>query len=336
MQTVPRRPMTPFRPLIAALFLYCIVPCYGVIVYSDPGRLTAAPTGKLVDSGWQYEGQWAGAYTGTPIAPDYFITASHIGGSVGGTFTLNGVDYTTTAEYTDPDSDLRIWKVDGTFSSYATLDTKKNEVGKQTIIFGRGTDRGDAITSKKKTIGWEWGSSDDSLSWGTNTIAAAPKISGDNLLEIKFKGNKSHPDEAAISEGDSGGGVFVKIGKTWELAGINFSAPGPYSIDPDFSDSFNASLLNSKGLYTFNSSDQPILLTSSQPSIDYATRISTESKWIDSVLAGDVTSQDTLANFTNIVPEPATIFLPMVVLAIIFPRRCRRYTDRSHGELHRI
>src|ERR1700753_2062526 len=105
MQTVPARPFIRFRLLVAALLLCCFAPCYGVIVYSDPGRLTTAPTGTLANSGWQFEGQWAGAYTGTPIAPDYFITASHIGGSVGGTFTLNGVNYTTTAEYTDPDSD---------------------------------------------------------------------------------------------------------------------------------------------------------------------------------------------------------------------------------------
>src|SRR5436190_17779127 len=63
-----------------------------VILYGsgDPGANTSAPTGVLAGSGWQYEGQF-GLFLGTVI-----VTAKHIGGSVGQTFTFNGTDYTTT------------------------------------------------------------------------------------------------------------------------------------------------------------------------------------------------------------------------------------------------
>jgi len=82
---------------------------------------------------------------GTPIAPHYFLAAHHVGGSVGQTFTFNGVNYTTTAYWDDPNSDLRIWKVDGTFPSYAPLYSTNDEVGKTLVVIGRGTQRGEPV-----------------------------------------------------------------------------------------------------------------------------------------------------------------------------------------------
>ena len=43
------------------------------------GRNTTQPTAKrYLNSGWQYEGD-LGPFSGTPIAPQYYITAQHIG-----------------------------------------------------------------------------------------------------------------------------------------------------------------------------------------------------------------------------------------------------------------
>jgi hypothetical protein len=56
----------------------------------DPSVNTTAPTGALAGSGWQYEGVFGG-FIATPIASNYFLTAKHIGGSVGQTFTFNGM-----------------------------------------------------------------------------------------------------------------------------------------------------------------------------------------------------------------------------------------------------
>lgn len=313
------------------------VRCLAVIVYTDPGRLDTAPTGKLANAGWQYEGNFFG-FTGTAIAPNYFITAAHIGGGVGQGFLYNGAEYITTAFYDDPNSDLRIWKVDGTLPAYATIDAKKNEVGKQAIIFGRGTDRGDALIVKKKVRGWEWGAADDNLSWGTNRISSATKINGgDNVLAFKFSASKSKPDEATISEGDSGGGVFVKIGKSWELAGVNFTASGPYSLDSNPADEFNASLFNAAGFYTFTSNNQPIFTKGASPTIDYATRLSTESVWINRVLSGLATPSDIVSsNSLNALPEPAPAAIVIILPVLFFSRRRCRYTAGPDGKIHCI
>src|SRR4051794_1862734 len=60
----------------------------GVVLYTDPSnpllpsRNTSVPTGTLSNSGWQYEGQFNGVLV-TPIAPQYFISAEHTGGTIG-------------------------------------------------------------------------------------------------------------------------------------------------------------------------------------------------------------------------------------------------------------
>lgn len=121
-------------------------PASGVILLGsgDPVYNTTPPTGALADSGWQYQGIWGG-FLGTPIAPQYFIAAHHVGGSVGQTFSYQGVAYTTTAYWDDPNSDFRIWKVDGTFPTYAPLYSLSGTAGKLFVVMGRGTQRGDQV-----------------------------------------------------------------------------------------------------------------------------------------------------------------------------------------------
>src|SRR4051794_1394250 len=71
------------------------------VVFSDtgdPAVNTTAPTGTLLNSGWQLQGNWLGAFTGTPIGTHYFITAQHVrgGGDIGQALILNNTAYTTT------------------------------------------------------------------------------------------------------------------------------------------------------------------------------------------------------------------------------------------------
>src|SRR5690348_18469583 len=108
--------------LISAGLLIAIAQSRGVILYGtgDPSANTTPPTGPLANSGWQYEGQF-GSFLGTAIGPNYFLTAKHIGGSVGQTFLFNNVSYTTTAAFPDPSSDLQLWQVSGTLPAYAPL-----------------------------------------------------------------------------------------------------------------------------------------------------------------------------------------------------------------------
>src|SRR5256885_10007799 len=114
-----------------------------VILYRSQWRNKTAPTGTSANSGWQWEGNW-GAFAGTPIAKNYFLTAAHIGGGVNQSISFAGKNYTATAQYDDPSTDLRIYKINGTFPTWAPIYTGTTEVGKRGMVFGRGTARGAA------------------------------------------------------------------------------------------------------------------------------------------------------------------------------------------------
>jgi len=248
----------------------------------DPSTNTAAPTGTLAGSGWQYEGQF-GSFLGTVIASNYFVTAKHIGGSVGQTFVFNGANYTTTAVFPDPSSDLQIWQVSGTFPSHAQTYSAVagSESNKDLVVFGRGTQRGSPVLvgSDSHLGGWLWGSSDGVQRWGTNVVGSivTDPTYGD-LLRVPFNtgvsGNESH-----LSVGDSGGAVFVfnTTSNVWELAGINLAVDGPFSTSSSGANPFNAAMFDTTGLYV-NGGIAP------NPSAFYATEIAAHRGFIESVI----------------------------------------------------
>ncbi|HZZ45148.1 MAG TPA: dockerin type I repeat-containing protein [Tepidisphaeraceae bacterium] len=256
------------RLLIAAAItstLSASPPARAVLFYStsDPTYNTTAPAGSIANAAWQYEGQWS-SFTGTAIAPQYFITANHVGGAVGNTFSLNGVSYTTvpfpdgssnkriseTIAGTDYVTDLVIWKIAGTFPTFAPLynasidgaENVTSSVANPAVVIGRGTQRGSAVTLNGDTRGWNWGASDSLLRWGTNVISTNnTEVSDGNstglTIAINFDANPldrptanpagySGVNEATISSGDSGGGIFIKNAlNQWKLAGINWALP---------------------------------------------------------------------------------------------------------------
>ena len=107
----------------------------------DPTANTTAPTDDPAGSGWNYEGQWDG-FLGTPIAPNFFLAASHIGGKAGDSFTYANTTYGTVASFKDPLSDLIIWQIYGIFPNYAPMYAKSDEVGQRIVAIGKGTQRG--------------------------------------------------------------------------------------------------------------------------------------------------------------------------------------------------
>ncbi|HVY69712.1 MAG TPA: hypothetical protein VHH73_07260 [Verrucomicrobiae bacterium] len=276
-----------------------------VLFYStgDPAYNSTAPSGSLAGSGWQYEGNWNG-FLGTVIAPSYFITASHIGGAVGQPFLLNGVSYTTTAFFDDPVTDLRIWRVCGTFPVQAPLYTASNETGKGVVEIGVGTQRGDPVITSgflgaAKTNGWHWGTADGVRRWGENTVADAfnaDVLTGSSglgeLLQMNFDANGG-VNECDLSDGDSGGGLFINDGGTWKLAGINYSVSGPYNTSST-GDGFYAAIFDEGGLYQQSGSMwvQTPDFPGSQPGSFYATRISSRVAWINSVISTQPASTD--------------------------------------------
>jgi hypothetical protein len=269
-----------------------------VIVGGDGGgRNTSAPTGDLAGSGWQYEGQF-GAFLGTAIAPNYFITASHIGGSVGEPFTYNGQSYATTAMFDDPASDLRIWKVDGTLGTYAPLDTTGPAAGQRIVLNGRGTQRGDAIlTSAGQTAGWRWGAADGAQSWGASTVAGTTDGGSGvgTLLRATFDGTN-----ATVSSGDSGGGVFLNDNGSWRLAGVTYAVESEGLVDGQ---NITGAALVGQSLY--------------------ASGVAANQAWIHSVI-GDVSAVSNPVATVPAVPEPASVGLAAVGLVTAAGLRRRR------------
>jgi PKD repeat protein len=276
--------------LVASSFLALPSSSEAVLFKStaDPAYNTNAPGGALINSGWQYEGSW-GVFLGTPIAPNFFLAAHHIGGAPGDVFMLNGFAYHTTAFFDDPNSDLRVWQVAETFPDYAPLYTSVNEVGKHCVLFGRGTQRGPAVIVSGVTNGWQWGGSDAVERWGENdvssTITGGAGL-GDFLRQTFDRGAGSN--ECQISVGDSSGGLFIQNGSVWQLAGIQYAVDGPFSNAVDGT-MFEAALLDRGGLFEANGTNWTFIPNTGQdnPSGFFSTRVSSHIAWINSVISSN-------------------------------------------------
>jgi len=266
--------------------LSLVLPARALIFFSsgNPAYNTDAPGGALTNSGWQYQGAWS-TFSGTVISSNAFITAKHVGGSVGDPFTFQGTQYITTASYDSPDSDLRIWRVSGQFPVFSPLYTKRVENGKNLVVFGRGTQRGAEVRINNRLKGWEWGPGDGVQRWGQNKVSGVFQ-GGTEIGEVlRACFNAGGRNEATFSAGDSGGAVFIKDGKIWKLAGINYAVEGPYSTTNSGA-GFNAAIFDLRGLYVTDGGGGWQLFSGKPITGNfYATRISSHVSWITNVLA---------------------------------------------------
>ncbi len=314
-----------WRLMLLLITLLAPLRADAVILYARRLRNTTPPAGSLTNAGWQWEGKW-GNFLGTPISKNAFITAEHIGGTVGGYFEFGGRRYKTTATYDDPQSDLQVWHIHGRFDTWAPLLTDYSDIGKNAVIFGRGTQRGSAISLNGEPKGWLWGTDDHVQSWGMNRITSSTygradeggaRVKGARLVWAFDRDGLSQ--EAAISAGDSGGGVFILSGGKWRLAGINFSTQAQFSY-PDSTQILSGALFDSGGLMA---GDQLIPDTAADvPALSFATRISTRATWISDVLAGRIEPTVAAPSSTSGVPEPAAeAFAALAVIATLHRRR---------------
>ena len=252
----------------------------------DPGANTTAPTGDLANSGWQFQGSF-GSFLGTPISGDAFITAAHIGGEVGSVFNFQGVTHTLTEQWHDPYSDLTIWKVTGSFATFAPLYGSGAEAGQRLVVFGRGTQRGTEVVNGTPR-GWLWGGGDGVQRWGENFVTSIVRGGPVNQYLYATFDQTGSPNEAHLSVGDSGGAVFVQEGGVWKLAGINYAVDGPLYTTPTGGGAFNAALFDARGYYYQDENDpsQYNLIAGPVPVPTgfYATRICSKLPWIRSVI----------------------------------------------------
>jgi hypothetical protein len=316
------------------LFISAVIAAFAaradaVILLNSATRNTSPPTGELADAGWQFQGQFSG-FLATPISSKYFITAQHIGGSApGGAIFYNGQNYVTDQSIDIPGTDLRMWRISATFPTWAPIYNRATdgpEAGRRMFVVGRGTQRGDAVyvdeplgepvvndgpfgqrafPPQPVLKGWRWGLEDRIQSWGENVVSEVfdDQDFGD-LLYFTFD-RDGLANEAHLSSGDSGGGVFIEVGSTWKLAGINLSVDGPFRQSPTDAE-FLGAIFDAGGLY-FGSSPQLIPNTLADiPSGAYASSIAGSLSFINAQIATAASTAD--------VPEPANA---LVLLAAV-------------------
>src|SRR5687767_9450 len=93
---------------IAVRRLVCLAACltpliftsagHAVILYATADRNGVPAPGSIAEVPWNLQGQWGG-FLGTPIAPNYFMTATHVGGDPGSLFSFRGTNYSIDASY---------------------------------------------------------------------------------------------------------------------------------------------------------------------------------------------------------------------------------------------
>jgi len=295
--------------------LYCLFcsKVWAVLFFQtgDPSHNTSPPEGELDGSGWQFQGRWV-SFSGTVIAPYFFISARHVGGSIGSEFFLNDHPHRTVEFFDSPISDLRIWRVCEPFSNFAKLYERSDEVGKEAIIFGRGTRRGKEVVvpdgQAGELKGWEWGEQDGVMRWGRNVVSDVVSrsiIDSDSpqeseLLKATFDAN-GVLNEVHLTVGDSGGAIFIRDGEEWKLAGIHFAVDGPHQLSESGTE-VSLALFDQGGLF-LRTGGKAILIKDrirDIPSAFYSSRISCELNWIQSIIHFEVqVSERPILQFTE-------------------------------------
>lgn len=164
-----------------------------------------------------YIGRWNGS-SAVAIGPNWVISAKHVGGVVGGYFTMHGESYRAVEIREHATQDLILIRVAETLPGYHRIAANP-DIGTLALLGGWGVTDGNPITN-----GYDWNGVWQET-WGANTIENAG-----TLIVIRFDSPSSQaavPHEAIFTVNDSGGGLFVYGDDgSLELAGIAVSVTG--------------------------------------------------------------------------------------------------------------
>jgi hypothetical protein len=225
--------------LIALLLLLLGLPSRGVLIDSGDGSAnTSAPAD---DPGWDHVAI-VGGLTGVYLGNGWILSADHVlpGGVILGGLYYPWVPGSKIQIQHDAMTfaDLAVWRIDPAAPlPLLPLRASTPVGGSEAILIGKGRNRGAAFTWTG-IDGYQWGVG-NSLRWGTNRVGAT----GLDLVLLGRKTRSFSTDfsadppgpsdprcdagsacpESQATSGDSGGGVFLRSGGSWELAGIMHS-----------------------------------------------------------------------------------------------------------------
>lgn len=290
---------------LAALLVLPVTRVEAVIIIGSSAGNTSAPADAGLATRWNQVGNF-NIYLGTPIASQFFLTAKHLGDLTGQAITFpDTTSYTTTAAFFDPNSDLAIYQISGTFPNDKIVPRYSGSLtasGQSLTIFGRGVPRTDTEVIGQKQgsgtepKGWTWGTATHARSWGTNTLDQQGGSPIGMLLSYDFDLGGGW-NEGALSVGDSGGPVFISQSGEWRLVGINYGVEAIFSETGSGSGLY-AAIYDKGGLYSSQNINGPWTYTNpavaNNPAINYSSSIPDNSAWINSVIT---------------VPEPWTLGL---------------------------
>lgn len=185
------------------------------------------------DSTYVWVGQ-AGGASGVIIAPNWVITAQHVGGT---SFTLNGVTYTADRVVDNAHYDLHLMHFPAPFAGHYNLFTG-NPVGKLVTFVGYGDTgalRGDGLGFDDVGFGGTRRTATNII--GDRQILSyngwdTPSVICDNDPPVGngfsypynrdwFGDGPATPDEGGLMGGDSGGGWFINVNGVPRLVGVS-------------------------------------------------------------------------------------------------------------------
>ena len=194
-----------------------------LIVAALAGSSAHAIVGGTLDTAtsvYQYTGNYNnGSFFGAqPIAPNWLITVKHIGPTVGNVFSNSDGFYTVDQVVSDPNSDISLMHVNGTFAHYYTYGAVTN-AGTNVTVYGYGP--------HSAAVGTKPNDPDGNRYLATNSIDAIyninfPGQSSFQTYEFDLDdGSGTHnstggtiptASEGGVLVGDSGGGWFTNYG----------------------------------------------------------------------------------------------------------------------------
>jgi hypothetical protein len=169
--------------------------------------------------GWNYVGMVSDA-SGVYLGNNWVLTAAHVNNPL--SFTLNGNVYNATgvsyANFTNSltgsaTADLYLFQIQGTSTTGTNISLPPLSLSSSVPASGRTV----------VMIGYGGASGQGAESWGTNTVYASTQypVPVGSHQSIDFTTINSGTSYSSLVLGDSGGGDFMKVGSSWQLAGIN-------------------------------------------------------------------------------------------------------------------